>query len=294
MFTSTRLESEARRGTTEQQCQDAATISEFSLSLEQGAVWLAFQSVVAVGAADGVQVQTLYSEVLTRLGQVGGGASCGKVIQALERMDQIAWYDMLVLDTVLDLLETYPHINLGCNLSALTLRKMEAWEFVLMRLQVRPAMARRLTLEITETAVLPDTNQALQITGALQGLGCKIAIDDLGKGRTALAFVDDCRPGIIKIDRSALQPREDDASGSLLKALVRLSAHLSPCVVVEGVDNEEFLHRAVNAGANAVQGYFVEKPRLRPSWLPVSASVQLNASRRRPSVQGALRAGGAL
>ncbi len=277
------LHGEPIASTTARQRKDAATVSEFSLSLDQGAVMLAFQPVVVVGEADGASVRhPLYSEVLTRLGRIGGGASCGKIIEALERLDHIAWYDMLVLATVLDLLDAHPHVSLGCNISALTLRMTNAWDAAFTLLRQNPAVARRLTLEITETAVLPDTDQALRITGMLQMLGCKVAIDDLGSGRTALAFVDDCRPDIIKIDRSVLQagagsPLSRRKADGLLTAMVRLSAHLSPCVVVEGIDSEEQLARAIDAGANAVQGHFIEAPRLQPGWLaaPVPLDVRL-------------------
>ncbi|WP_168734199.1 EAL domain-containing protein [Pseudothauera nasutitermitis] len=262
------------------QRRDGAAVGAFLLALARGSVGLAFQPVQAVAGRGG---EVLYHEALTR--QYGGGQwlPCGETMLAMERLGCIVWYDRLVLNTVIDLLEAHPGVRLGCNLSSLSLRLELGWRAILARLRRNGSVARRLTLEITETAALQDPDEALSIIAALRRLACRVAIDDLGSGRTALAFVRDCRPEVIKIDRSILAPAPGQAGENteLLAAMVGLGTRLSPCVVVEGIDSEGLLRRAVGAGATAVQGFFIAAPEMQPGWL--ATPVRLRARRLHPA-----------
>lgn len=248
--------------------EDADLVSGFRRRLGEGSVLLAFQPVLSV-AGEGCEV--LYHEVLGR--QLPDGASpdmppqsCAPAIGAMERLGCIGGFDMAVLHAAVDLLARHPDLRLGCNVSARTLARHDAWRSLAARLS-GAGLASRLTLEITEAAPLPP--QAMRAVAAMRGLGVRIAIDDVGGGYLSLAFVRDCAPDIIKIDRcvQAFDSRRDQAGADLLADMVRLCSRLSPCVVVEGIETEAALERAVRAGAAAFQGYFIEVPQVHPVWL---------------------------
>ncbi len=263
-----------------QHSSDTAGVDAFLRALTERSVALAFQ---AVRLVHGPGNRSFYFEALSRLNDGGQWRSCGEVIQAMERLDCIAWYDMLVLDAVIDLLGRHPGVCLACNVSARTLRTESGWQAIYERLQQNQTLASRLILEITETASLADSSEALSIIGRLRSHGCRVAIDDLGSGKTTLAFVRDCQPEIIKIDRSVLDPnpRLPHPSTGLLVTLVDLCVSLNSCAVIvaEGVDRADLLCRAIDVGVNAVQGNSIDPPRFRPAWLTDVVYLEISEAR---------------
>lgn len=101
----------------------------------------------------------------------------------------------------------------------------------------------------------------------LQDIGVRIVLDDVGSGFAALPVLAGVQPDVVKIDRSLLgQARQGRTGLASLTHIVRTCASRSPCIVIEGVENQTDLCLAQEAGAHAVQGYFLGKPERRPDW----------------------------
>ncbi|WP_186027496.1 EAL domain-containing protein [Burkholderia gladioli] len=251
--------------------RDVWAAADLLSALTSGRLLLAFQPVIALREF-GAQGTVLYDEALLRItegGSVNSGViSSAESVGALERLGWVERLDFSVVGAVIGLLQHQPGIRLGCNISAASLREGTEWTSLLAHLDTHPDVARRLTLEITETSPLTRVTDAMALIVMLREQGVRIAIDDLGAGFTTFEFLSCCQPDVVKIDRSVvLRACDPQAPVHLLRNLVRMCADYSACVVVEGVETEPQWEAACIAGAHAVQGYLFACPKLQPLWL---------------------------
>lgn len=133
--------------------------------------------------------------------------------------------------------------------------------------QVADTLARhglapeRLTLEITETAVLEHSEHTTRALAALRALGVRIAIDDFGTGYAGLANVRAMPLDVLKIDRTFVQGLGDQGSDdAVVGAIAQLGRELGLAVTAEGIETpgQECLVRAL--GVDSVQGYLYARP----------------------------------
>jgi len=240
--------------------RDMATASGLADDLRAGRLGIAFQPVVLIHARSSV----LYDELLLR--PPGGNAASGT--GALEKQGLVWQLDCCMVWTSIDMLGRHPQRSLGCNVSAVSFYP-EAWWFdIIAYLRACPSIARRLVLEITETGSLRDVDKALNLLMRLQELGVRIALDDVGVGTCALAFLIDASPDIVKIDRSLLRRAARSRAGKRqLSGLINLCCACSPCVIMEGVENDGDLLLVEGTGVAAVQGYAIGRPTVTPEWV---------------------------
>ncbi|MFN3859439.1 MAG: EAL domain-containing protein [Caulobacter sp.] len=121
--------------------------------------------------------------------------------------------------------------------------------------------ARRLEIEITETAVLRDGDEARTAIERLQALGVSVALDDFGVGYTSLNQLRLYPFNKLKIDRCFIENCPDDtASAALVHAVVSVGRALGMKVVAEGVETEVQRKFLALAGVHAFQGYLFARP----------------------------------
>ncbi len=122
--------------------------------------------------------------------------------------------------------------------------------------------ADSLWLEITETALMADTNAAGRALRDLRGLGLHLSVDDFGTGYSSLTYLKRFPVEAIKVDRSfvtGLGLEADDTS--IVEAVVRLGHSLGLTVVAEGVETPLQLNRLRELGCDKGQGYLFGRPR---------------------------------
>ncbi len=122
--------------------------------------------------------------------------------------------------------------------------------------------AGSLWLEITETALMADTNAATRALRGLRGLGLHLSVDDFGTGYSSLTYLKRFPVEAIKIDRSfvtGLGLEADDTS--IVEAVVRLGHSLGLTVVAEGVETPLQLNRLRELACDRAQGYLFGRPR---------------------------------
>jgi diguanylate cyclase (GGDEF)-like protein/PAS domain S-box-containing protein len=119
--------------------------------------------------------------------------------------------------------------------------------------------AERLTLEITESAALGDSDRVAEEFARLQAMGVQIAVDDFGAGYSSLGLLTSLDVDSLKIDRSLLD-FDTTRRGSLVMAIAELGHTLGLRVVAEGVETPGHLHRAREACCDAVQGFHLSRP----------------------------------
>jgi len=158
---------------------------------------------------------------------------------------------------------TWPgNMRVAVNVSAVQMRNSKLLSSVVNALNVSRLQARRLEIEITETAVIDDSDQILSNLKALRELGVRIALDDFGTGYSSLTCVQKLSPDSIKIDGSFVRELvTNPGSRSIVKSVIYLSRDLSINVVAEGIETSEQLEFLRLNDCNEGQGYFVSVPK---------------------------------
>ena len=121
--------------------------------------------------------------------------------------------------------------------------------------------AKWLTLEITESLLLQDSEELLKALTKLVEMGITFAIDDFGTGYSALAYLNKFPIGQVKIDRSFVQDISHKPSAALLvKAIIAMAKSLNKELVAEGVETKEQALLIKSFGCYQAQGYWFSKP----------------------------------
>nr|WP_277883295.1 EAL domain-containing protein [Nostoc flagelliforme] len=130
-----------------------------------------------------------------------------------------------------------------------------------------------LTLEITETVIVENGDEAIAVLLQLQELGIEISIDDFGTGYSSLGRLYSFPISVLKIDRSFINPMTTDKRNlDIIEIIVTLAHKLGMKAVAEGVETQQQLAILKDLNCEFVQGYFFSKP------LPSSDAVALIAA----------------
>ena len=133
-----------------------------------------------------------------------------------------------------------------------------------------PIKLSQVVLEVTERDPIENLTQARQVIAALQGLGVRIAIDDVGTGHSGLSYMLKLGVDIIKIDKMFVDAIGTDRnSTTIVETLVDLAHNMRMDVIAEGVENFEQVMHLREVGIRSAQGYVFAPP------LPGSAFLEL-------------------
>jgi len=121
--------------------------------------------------------------------------------------------------------------------------------------------ARRLTLEITESALMDDIDASAATLLNLKTLGLRLAIDDFGTGYSSLSYLERLPIDVLKIDRSFIAAlRRGHEVPVLVRSIVKLGQTLRMEVLAEGIEREEQLVRLRELGCRLGQGFYFSPP----------------------------------
>ena len=243
--------------------EDMSRAAELLQKIDRGEAMLVWQAIVS--PAD--RAPLLYFEGLLRvLGDDGALFSCEGNIRAAERVGLAPELDRRLVSRALDQLETDDDVRMGVNISARSASlhrygRDAGWRELRSRLEREPELARRLVIEITETADFASLDEAAEFVSLMQHLGCQVAIDDFGAGRGSIIQYGALCADIIKIDGSFVQQAGQNEKGhATFRHLVGLARALAPQVVVEGVETADQAELARGIGIDWFQGYHFGRP----------------------------------
>ncbi len=127
---------------------------------------------------------------------------------------------------------------------------------------------RWIELEITESLLLEEGGEVLEILQTLRALGITIAIDDFGTGYSALSYLARFPINTLKIDRSFVHSIETDSfRAELVKAILSIAHCLGQQVVAEGVETLAQVAYLQAHGCHIGQGYWFSKPVPKPEFV---------------------------
>jgi diguanylate cyclase (GGDEF)-like protein len=153
------------------------------------------------------------------------------------------------------------HVRVAVNLSPVQFADRKIVHVVAAALCDSGLDAGRLELEITETAILEDTEATLAILHELRALGVQIALDDFGTGFSSLSYLRRFPFDRIKIDQSFVRElgKQRDC-GAIVRAVIGLSRDLGIAITAEGVETDEQMRALVIARCTDLQGYLFSPP----------------------------------
>ena len=120
---------------------------------------------------------------------------------------------------------------------------------------------RTLKLEITETMVMSNPEQAKVMLEELRALGVRIGMDDFGTGYSSLSNLHHFAFDVLKIDRSFISRMEADTEKlEIVRAIISLARNLGLSVIAEGIEHEEQMILLRDMGCEFGQGYLFSRP----------------------------------
>ncbi len=153
----------------------------------------------------------------------------------------------------------YPQMSV--NLSARNLLDPELPAKVAELLQLHAIPAKRLTLEVTESAALVDPERAVAVLAALRERGIEVSVDDFGTGNASIEYLSTLPASEIKIDRSFITGiLEDPRADAIVRSTLDLARNLGLTVVAEGIETEAEMEHLTALGCETGQGYFFSRP----------------------------------
>jgi predicted signal transduction protein with EAL and GGDEF domain len=157
---------------------------------------------------------------------------------------------------------TWPNeTRIAVNVSPVQLRSPHLLVAIEEALQITGLSPQRLELEVTETAILHDTESNLSVLTALHDLGLSIALDDFGTGYSSLSYLSRFPFDRLKIDQSFVgQMGWRDDCLAIVRAICSLARRLDLTTTAEGVETEAQLATVAAAGCVEVQGYLFSRP----------------------------------
>ena len=152
-------------------------------------------------------------------------------------------------------------LGVAVNLSASSLSDAGLVATIAAALATKGFPADRLTLEITESALMTDREGALATLGAIRDLGITLSVDDYGTGFSSLTYLRDLPVQELKIDRTfVIHVAEDRSDAAIVKSTIDLAHSLGLTVVAEGVEDSLALAMLDEYGCDVAQGYYLGRP----------------------------------
>jgi diguanylate cyclase (GGDEF)-like protein len=166
-----------------------------------------------------------------------------------------------VLRTACATAACWPNLTIAVNLSPVQFRSRGLVAMVTSALAEAGLPPQRLELEVTETALLDDSEATIEILHQLRALGVRVSLDDFGVGYSSLSYLRKFPFDRIKIDRSFVGTLgESPESIAIVRTIASLGAVLGVETTAEGVETIEQLEFVRECGCTAVQGYYFGRP----------------------------------
>lgn len=154
----------------------------------------------------------------------------------------------------------YP-IRLAINLSPLQLVDMSLPAFINDCLERANMEGGLFTFELTETALLNDSERVMTSLNRIKDIGCKLALDDFGTGYSSISHLLNYPIDIVKVDKSLTDRIEADEMGErVFFGLINMLKSLQLSIVVEGVERYQQYYACKEANVDKVQGYYFSSP----------------------------------
>jgi diguanylate cyclase (GGDEF)-like protein len=207
-----------------------------------------------------------YLEALVRWRQADGKVILPDTfIRVAEQSGLIRQLSEWIIDTACRelavLKRTSPGLRVGINLSMHNLHDYDLADQIGRVLASYRLSPDSLLLEITETGVMLDPDQVIEMLDELSNMGLKLSIDDFGTGHSSLAYLKRLPVHTLKVDKSFVTDMDtDEDNASIVLATIDLAHSLGLEVTAEGVETRPVYEMLWEMGCDCYQGYYVSEP----------------------------------
>ena len=253
------LFSEKMRIATEQRLQMEKHLRQ---ALENGELSLAYQPIIATHSGRIVGAEALLRWTSPELGMV----TPDRFIPLAENLGLIGAIGDWVIGEACREAAGWPRVPgrpvyVAVNVSPHQFRSGRLLEGVERALEASRLPVEQLELEITESLLIQDVNQPLEILGQLRARGIRLALDDFGTGYSSLSYLKRFPLQILKIDRSFVKDLTmNHSSETLVETIISMARSLDMEIVAEGVEGRQQLDFLSRRGVGRVQGYYFSAP----------------------------------
>lgn len=249
-------------------------------ALNERRVRLAFQPIVT----DIGEAPSKFECLIRMRAPDGREVPAPEFIPAAERLGLVHLLDRRVLELAVNTLAACPNIKLNVNVSMETVKDPVWAEGYLSVMRANENLARRITVELTETQVIDAIEASIEFVSELKKIGASFGIDDFGAGYTSFRNLKALDIDILKIDGSFVTGVSSSRENQLfVRTLLDLARNFGMKTVAEWVDNEADAMLLKGLGVDFLQGYLIGKPETNPVWLPDGAPDLVQSSQARIS-----------
>ena len=236
-------------------------LSQLDSAIDKGEVWVAYQPKLDLATREIIGAEALARWTHPEKGPI----AASEFVAAAEQHDRIGKLTDFVLEQAVAaaaaLNAAAGDFNIAVNLSARLLTDRDftmRLSALLARHKLEP---RHLTLELTETAALAGSGEAIEMLARLRELGINISIDDYGTGLSTLDYLKKVPASEIKIDQSFVKSMCENRSDRLMvQSTIGLAHSLGRTVVAEGVEPADILEALVEMKCDFAQGFIIGRP----------------------------------
>jgi diguanylate cyclase (GGDEF)-like protein/PAS domain S-box-containing protein len=237
-------------------------------ALRDGRLRLYYQLIQPVAASQPLRLCEVFVRMLDPDGTLHSAA---RFIAAAERYHMIDEVDRWVIETALAVVakahrdctaagELVPVFAL--NVSARSLASRGFLELVLAEIASSGAPPQNICFEITETAAISNLKQARAFISAVRLLGCRVALDDFGRGLSSFGYLRDLHVDLLKIDGDFVHGLEQDpVNRALVAAIHQVGRAMGLVTIAEGVESREALDVLREIGLDYAQGRYCDPPK---------------------------------
>lgn len=238
--------------------RERAMISTIRRGLAEDRLALHVQPIVDLSTREVTSLELL----LRLIGDDGALLMPGDFLPTAEACGLITEIDRWVISRAGRLLEADPQLHLSVNISAHSLAHPGLPDHVADVLAGSAERARRLTLELTETAAVASNTLARLFIGRVRALGCRVSIDDFGSGFATFTSLRELPFDELKIDGALVRELTTNENDRVLvKAIADLATGLGKAAVAEFVEDEATARCLHDLGISFGQGYGLGMPR---------------------------------
>lgn len=236
-------------------------LSQLDDAVDRGEVWAAYQPKIDLKTRKIIGAEALARWTHPEKGPI----AAAEFVAAAEQHDRIGKLTAFMLDRAVAAAALLNNggrdFDMSVNLSGRLLGDKALVGRIAILLERHGLDAKHLTLELTETAALAGSGEALDMLTQFRELGINISIDDYGTGLSTLEYLKKVPAGEIKIDQSFIRGMVENRSERLMvSSTIALAHSLGRRIVAEGVETREALELLAEMECDVVQGFITGRP----------------------------------
>ena len=187
-----------------------------------------------------------------------------KFIPLFEKNGLITQLDMYIWEQVCKILNEWKKLNLdlfiSINISPKDFYFTDVVSVIVKLIKKYDIEPRKLRIEITETAMMSNPEERIDILNKFRDAGFIVEMDDFGSGYSSLNTLKDMPVDLLKIDMKFLSKDNDERANIIIKNIINLTNDLNIVSLTEGVETKEQFEGLLAMGCELFQGYYFSKP----------------------------------